>query len=85
MRSLRLPLTVVLGVLFAFDAVIGYRVRHYGPPHRLTLEQTGTGAVGAVVGSAPFTSFDWFCLGLLVALHLTLVYLVRRSWKAAPR
>jgi hypothetical protein len=82
MRYLKLPLTVVLGVLVGLDAVIGFRVWRYGLPHRLVLRQAAPGAEGVLLQRVPFVVQDWIVLGVLTALHLGLVYLVRRSWRA---
>ena len=83
MRLLRPLLTVLLGLLLAFDAVICYRLWHYGLPHELILESAGSGAERVIVKRVPFTVLDGLFLGLFAAFHLGFYYLARRSWKAA--
>ncbi len=82
-KILRPLLTVLLGLLLAFDAVIGYRLWHYGLPHEFILESAGSGAERVIVKRVPFTVLDGLFLGLFAALHLGLFYLARRSWKPA--
>jgi hypothetical protein len=83
MRLLKWPLTIVLGMLIGLDAVTGYRVWHYGLPHGLVLRQAGPRAEEVLVQRVPFAPTDWMILGLLMALHLGLVYTVQRSWRTA--
>jgi len=85
MRYLRMPLTVFLGLLVAFDGVIAYRLWRLGglPLKHAVGEYVEPGVVRLVVQPISFTFFDWVCLGLLVALHVGVFFLVRRSWKAS--
>jgi hypothetical protein len=83
MRSLRWPLTVVLGLLLAFDVLVVWRLWRLGglPPKRLVEEEIQPGLVQVVVQRIPFAIQDWVFVGFAVALHVALVYLLRRSWR----
>jgi hypothetical protein len=66
---------LLLSVLLLFDAVVAYRLVEQGWPRYVKVT---SGDVVQVV-RVPFTWGDGLIIAALVALHVLLIYLLRRS------
>ena len=82
MRRLRVPLTAMLGLGVAVDAIVGYRLWDSGWPKNIGLSSHQDGGLQVQVTAVPFTGTDWLILILLVGLHALLGYLVWRAWRS---
>lgn len=71
---------ILLLVLLVFDAVVAYRLVDQGWPPRYVRVTSGD-AIRVV--RVPFTLGDGLIVAALVALHVFLIYLLRRSSRSA--
>jgi hypothetical protein len=84
MGRLKAPLTAILGLFFAIDAIVGYRLWESGWPKHISLTSTQKGAEQVQVTWIPFTGSDWLILILVIGIHAFLCYLVWRAWRSSP-
>lgn len=79
MRSIKNLPAILLSVLLLFDAVVAYRLVDQGWPRYVRV--TSGDAVQVV--RVPFTWGDGLIISAIVALHVFLIYLLRRSRRSA--
>jgi hypothetical protein len=84
MRRFRILLTVILGILVAIDAIVGYRLWESGWPKHIGLTSPQKGVEQVRVTAVPFTGPDWVILILLIGVHALLFCLVRKAWRSGP-
>ena len=83
MRRFRMPLTAILGVFVAIDAIVGYWLWESGWPKSIALTSPQKGVEQVQVIAVQFTGADWLILILLVGLHALLWYLVWKAWRSS--
>ena len=88
MRRFRIAFTVILGVVVAIDAIVGYRLWASGWPKLIALTSPQEGVERVQVIALPFTGADWLVLILflilLIGFHVLLCYFVWRAWRSSP-
>jgi len=82
MRRLRIPLTVLLGLLLLVDLIVGYRLWESGWPANILLTNPREGVEQVQVLRVPFTGTDWLILILLIGTHALMIYVVWKAWRS---
>ena len=76
MRVLKPVVNTLLGLLLAFDVVMGFQAYQHGWPKDVRLTEIRPGVEGVTVIRHPFTAEDVMTFALLIGAHLLLIYLV---------
>jgi hypothetical protein len=80
MHRLRMPLTMIFTLLIALDLVMGFRLFSSGWPKEIHWKSDQMGNAQSYVVPILFTGVDWVVVVAGAALHLLLIYLIKRSW-----
>ena len=82
MHRFNLLLATIFGLLLLFDGVTVFRLWWYGIPMSISMTSEGE-SFRLLVESVPFTGADLIILVLWLAVHVLLIYLVRKSWRSS--